>query len=246
MTPPQHQWTHWRRNPTNSDDTVSFRVVGSPQSIAIWMGTKDPHSPLSCLEGCRDAILHRILSYTEFAVVPCSCCKARPVVYCCRRRRRVIVDRSKKTTDEINWPCGQVPDSILLASDDDNKVLISAENTSAWGWGGHGGMNQAGSFFSSSTCHYSELTYLAVTNHGLYSRILDLPWHESGSYRVYAHSPSSSCLYIEQKEWSEDRTSWWTQGYAFRLKNDRIVESFVEICQRQQLKTLSSSTEDSS
>jgi hypothetical protein len=241
----EHQWIHWRRNPINSDGTISFRVVGSPQSITIWMGTKDPHSPLSCLEGCRDAILHRILSYTEFAVVPCSCCKDRPVVYCCRRRRRVIADRSKKATDEMAWPCGEVPESILLASDDDNKILISVENICPWGWGGRGEMNEDGlSFATSSTCHYSELTYLAVTNYGLYSRILDLPWHESGSYRIYAHSPSSSCLSIERKEWSEDRTSWWTQGYAFGLKNDRIVESFVEICQRQQQKALSSSPPD--
>jgi hypothetical protein len=245
--PPQHEWIHWRRNPTNSDDTVSFRVVGSPQIITIWMGTKDPDSPLSCLEGCRDAILHRILSYTEFAVVPCSCCKARPVVYCCRRRRRVIADRSRKTTDQMVWPSGEVPESILLVSDDCNKIMISAENTSPWGWGGHGEMNEAGlAFATSSACYYSELTYLAITNHGLYSRTLDLPWHESASYRVYAHSPSSSCLSIERKEWSEDRTSWWTQGYAFRLKDDRIVKSFVEICQRQQQKALASGTEDNS
>jgi hypothetical protein len=237
MTPPQQQWIHWRRNPTNSDDTVSFLVVGSPQIITTWMGTKDPHSPLFCLEGCRDTILHRILSYTEFAVVPCSCCKARPVVYCCWRRRRVIADRSKITTDEMTWrPCSQVPDSIFLASDDDNKILISAENISPWSWGRRG---ETDGDAMSIKCHYGPmLTYLAVTNLGLYSGILDLPWHESGSYRVYAHSPSSSCLSIERKEWSEDRRSWWTKGYSFRLKNDRIVESFVEICQRQQLKTL--------
>ena len=218
MTPP----IHWRRNPTNSsDDTVSFRAVGSPQIINIWIGTKDPHSPLSCLEGCRDAILPHILSYTEFAFVPCSCCKARPVVYCCRRRRRVILaDRSKKITDEVSWSCGEVPESILLASEDDNKILISAENISPWGWGGRGRTDEAGISSACSSAHnYSETTYLAITKHGLYSRILDLPWRESGSYRIYAHSRSGSCLSIERKERSEDRTSDWTHGYAFTLKS---------------------------
>jgi hypothetical protein len=249
-------WIHWRRNPTNADDTVSFRVVGSHQIVTIWMGTKDRHSPLSCLEGCKDAILHHILSYTEFAVVPCSCCKALPVVYCCRRRRLVIADRSRKTADEMAWLSGQVPESIpkkggevpesiLLASDDDNKILISAENISPWGWSGSGKIN--GDWMSSKCC-YSRPTYLAITNHGLYSGILDLPWHESASYRVFAHPPlPSNCLSIERKEWSEDRTSYSFKGYSFRLRHPpRLVEYIVKICQRQQHKALSSGTEDNS
>ena len=255
MMPRIQQETHWRRNnPTNSDDTVPFRVVGSPQIINIWMGTKDPQSSLSCLEGCRDATLPCILSYTEFAVVPCSCCKALPVVYCCRRRRLVIADRSKMTTsDEMSWSCGEVPKSILLASEDDNKILISAENIRTWGWGGRGGMDEvAGSWFCSSKHFYSERTYLAITRHGLYSGILDLPWRESGSYRVHAYSRSDTCLSIERTEWNEDSTSYRVHGYAFMLKeaftlkNSRIVKSFVEICSRQQHKVLSSGTDCSS
>jgi hypothetical protein len=124
------------------------------------------------------------------------------------------------------WPSGQVPESILLASDDDHKIMISAENLIPNGW-------KKGTHISLP--RYRGLTYLAITNHGLYSGTLDLPWHESASYRVFAHS--SCCFAIEQ---------WGYLGYTFTFQDERMVESFVEICQRQQLKALSSGTEDNS
>ena len=105
-----HWKRHWNTTATASGSTQRLATKRSsinathckynniiPRSIHVatirHLGMKDPKSPWHLLAGLEESmgILSRILSYTdEWGILPCTCCKTRPVVFCCHRRKRLL------------------------------------------------------------------------------------------------------------------------------------------------------------